>query len=155
MATRTIHKRQPLAKRSKTLRQLGSISSLRAKPRWKKYITFGAIAEEIGKKDAASRWRKKAYGSALDHGEYMYAETIAGLYLDTRAEHVARSLATLSETLSSGRVNGNVPGLITLAIMAGAPRELVAWELSSVRKSSPELTFFAWVNNRSLYSRIL
>lgn len=154
MATRTIHKKQPLAQKSKTLRQIGSITSLHAKPRWKKYLKFGKIAEELGKKDAAIRWRKKAYGFALDHAEYASAEALANAYLDQRATDVANSLAILRENVSSGRTNGDLQFLVANALKVGTPRELVAWEVSRERNTYPELTFHAWKFDPLIYERV-
>jgi len=155
MATRTIHKKQPLAQRSKTLRQLGSISTLHSKPRWRKYLKFGKIAEELGKKDAAKKWRMRAYSSALDHGEYANAEALADAYLGKRATEVANSLALLRENISSGRANGDLQFLIGNAIRIGTPRELIAWEISSTRHTHPNLTFHELKNGLPLlYNKV-
>jgi hypothetical protein len=150
MATRNIHKKQPLAKRSKTLKKLGSITALHKLPRWEKYLKFGRIAEELGKEKAALRWRKRAYSSALDRGEYANAEAFASAYISKQAAEIANSLAILKENVSSGRVNGEVSFLVENAIRAGAPRELIAWEINSVRRTYPELTFHQWKSNPQL-----
>ncbi|MCP4646938.1 MAG: hypothetical protein GY852_04275 [bacterium] len=154
MAIRNIHKTQPLAQRSKTLRQIGSVSALQNLPKWQKYLKFGKIAEELGKKDAATRWRKKAYGFALDHGKYVEAEALANAYLDKKATDVANALALLRENVSSGRTNGDLQFLVATVLRVGTPRDLVAWEVSRERITCPELTFHAWKNNPVLYGRV-
>jgi len=154
MAIRNIHKKQPLAQRSKTLRQMGSVTALHNKPRWQKYLKLGKIAEELGKKDAATKWRMKAYNFALDHAEYASAEALANAYLDKRATEVANSLAILRENVSSGRTNGDLQFLVATALRVGTPRELVAWEVSRERNTYPEITFHAWKHNPFLYARV-
>jgi len=154
MATRNIHKKQPLAQRSKTLRQLGGISALHTKPRWEKYLKIGKIAEEIGKEDAALIWRKRAYSSALDHGEYANAEAFAAVYLGKRAAAVANALAILNKNVSSGRTNRDLDVFVANAISVGAPRELIAWELSDTKNTNPDITLHDLKNNPMVYSKV-
>lgn len=145
MATRSIHKKQPLAKRSKTLREAGSVSSFQKLPNWEKYMKFGTIAEELGKEKAAAAWRRKGFRCALDHGEYVAAETWATLYLSENEARVANSLALLRENLSTGRKNSDVEFLLANAMGARAPLELIKFELS--RPSHPDSVFHSWKTN--------
>jgi hypothetical protein len=130
MANRDIHKQQPLARRSKTLHDAGSISSFHCLPRWKKYLKFGLIAEELGKKQSAEAWRRKGFRSAIEDGEYAVAGAWATLYLSGKEAKIANSLALLKENISTGRTNADLYFLVLDALSSEAPLELVISELS-------------------------
>ncbi|MBD3398441.1 hypothetical protein GF413_05210 [Candidatus Micrarchaeota archaeon] len=117
------------------------MSALQELPRWKKYFKLGQVAEEIGKKGAAEKWRRKAYMAALEHGEYETAATWAGLFLSREEAGIAESLATLKENIMRGRGTDLSP-LVADALWAGAPLELVKFELS--RPNHPDSVFHSW-----------
>ena len=152
MATRNIHKNQPMAQgKAPKL----TLKELRKLPKWQRYLKYGKICDSRGEEERALKWRRRAYRSALDHGEYADAEALASAYLSQRAVGIANALAILRENLSSGRINGEISFLVANAVRAEAPRELIAWELSSTRFTQPELTFQEWRNNPQLSYKLV